>query len=150
MCILFLYVANKAVTTSTKFKLILASNRDEKLSRPAKPAHFWDQDAQNILAGQDLQDFGTWLGVTKTGKLATLLNIMGPDPEHLNLENITSRGELVTGFLRSSPDLDGCTYLRSLSQDSENLDISKKYKPFHLITVDLLNDQTSHNCDECK
>ena len=39
MCILFAYINPKPEPGG--YKIILASNRDESLSRPAKPAHEW-------------------------------------------------------------------------------------------------------------
>lgn len=145
MCILFMYVANQvkgASTAVSPYKLIIASNRDEKFSRPTKPACFWEgPHDSHILAGQDLEELGTWLGISKNGKLAMLLNIMGSigssktDTATTNV----SRGSLVTGFLRSPPGLPGCTYLKNLC----HLDISGVYKPFHLITIDLLGCNTN-------
>lgn len=132
-----MYVANhvsKVDVSSSRspYKLILASNRDEKFSRSTKSAGFWENpEDSHILAGQDMEELGTWLGISKQGKLAALLNIMS---ESRNVEDaeLISRGSLVTGFLRSAPDLTGCTYLKNLC----HLDISKKYKPFQLLTVD--------------
>lgn len=58
---------------------ILCSNRDEYLSRPTQPACFHDFGAQlktgqqpNILSGIDVKAGGTWLGVSRAGKLALL------------------------------------------------------------------------------
>lgn len=39
MCILFIYRNPDA--TSESYRLILASNRDEYIKRPALPAHYW-------------------------------------------------------------------------------------------------------------
>lgn len=55
------------------FPLILAANRDEFLDRPTEPAHFW-KDAPNMLAGRDERAGGTWLGVTRTGRIAAITN----------------------------------------------------------------------------
>ena len=49
------------------FPLILVANRDEFYDRPTAPAAFWD-DAPGLLAGRDLQEGGTWLGITRRGK----------------------------------------------------------------------------------
>ncbi len=44
------------------------------LSRPTKPAHFWE-DAPHILGGRDEVRGGTWLGVNKSnGRFAFLTN----------------------------------------------------------------------------
>lgn len=50
---------------------ILCSNRDEHLARPAQPAS-WGGQQPDILAGIDVQAGGTWLGLSRTGKLALL------------------------------------------------------------------------------
>lgn len=42
MCILFLHTDNSPAPN--KFRLILASNRDEYYQRPTQQAHFWDKD----------------------------------------------------------------------------------------------------------
>ncbi|CAM9335044.1 unnamed protein product [Pylaiella littoralis] len=58
-----------------RYKLIVASNRDEDLDRPAAPIHFWKDAGFNVLAGRDLVGGGTWLGVSRSGKFATVTNI---------------------------------------------------------------------------
>jgi len=75
---------------------ILAANRDEFYERPAAPASFWEE-SPDILAGRDLQDGGTWLGITKTGRIAAITNYR--DPRTLK-GGAPSRGTLVSGFLR--------------------------------------------------
>ncbi|KAH0826145.1 NRDE protein-domain-containing protein [Lanmaoa asiatica] len=87
------------------YALILCSNRDEYLSRPTEPACFHAFDRQlegqccqqpNILSGIDTQAGGTWLGLSRAGKLALLTNITEP------YETFTSsRGYLVSSFLSS-------------------------------------------------
>ena len=52
---------------------MLAANRDEFFARPAAPAAFW-QDHGEILAGRDLLQGGTWLGLTRSGRLAAVTN----------------------------------------------------------------------------
>jgi uncharacterized protein with NRDE domain len=79
-----------------KYKLVLASNRDEFLNRPTSPSHFWTEHPQ-ILAGKDEVGGGTWLGITKTGKFAALTNFRDP---HNIKSNAPTRGELVTDFLK--------------------------------------------------
>ena len=80
-----------------KFPLILAANRDEFTERPSAPAAFWD-DAPDLLAGRDLKRGGTWLGITRTGRLAAVTNYR--DPASLK-EDAPSRGELVSDYLLS-------------------------------------------------
>jgi len=79
------------------YPLILAANRDEFYQRPTAGAAFWP-DAPQILAGRDLVHHGTWLGITRSGRFAALTNYR--DPRAVK-RNAPSRGELVSGFLRS-------------------------------------------------
>lgn len=55
------------------YQLIVVANRDEFYERPTAVAGFWE-DHPTILAGRDLLQMGTWLGVTKTGRFAALTN----------------------------------------------------------------------------
>lgn len=78
------------------FPLILAANRDEFYERPTAPAAFWEDDP-GLLAGRDLREGGTWLGITRKGRLAALTNYR--DPSTLK-DGAPSRGKLVSNFLR--------------------------------------------------
>lgn len=76
--------------------LCLISNRDEFYQRPTQALHQWSQSP--IVAGQDLQSGGTWMGVTATGRWAVLTNFRdGQDQRSYP----TSRGHLIQGFLAS-------------------------------------------------
>lgn len=91
MClILFAYQAHE------HYKLIVAANRDEDYGRPAKSAHYWE-DQPHILAGRDLSKLGTWLGVTTGGRFAALTNYRNPKERAVGKQ---SRGELVADFLK--------------------------------------------------
>ena len=80
------------------YRLILAGNRDESHRRPTQDAHWWPDD-QSILAGRDLQAGGTWLGVNKSGRFATVTNFReGPRSQ----AGFKSRGALVTDFVTGS------------------------------------------------
>ncbi len=79
--------------------LVVAANRDEFYARPAESAHFWD-DAPDILAGRDLSAGGTWLGVSRTGRFATVTNFAEEGPSEAPL----SRGRLPERFLAGSDD----------------------------------------------
>ncbi|MEQ8858352.1 MAG: NRDE family protein [Pseudomonadales bacterium] len=74
--------------------LVVAANRDEFYARPARSAHFWD-DAPQILAGRDLSAGGTWLGVSRSGRFATVTNFAEEGPS----EAPQSRGRLPETFL---------------------------------------------------
>jgi len=45
--------------------LTLSANRDEFFQRPALPLAEWD-DASGIIAGRDLEQGGTWLGISRS------------------------------------------------------------------------------------
>ena len=60
--------------------LILIGNRDEFHARPAAPLHAWD-DGSGIVAGQDLQAGGTWLGVQPAHRrIVVVTNVRGALP----------------------------------------------------------------------
>jgi len=105
----------------TRYPLILLANRDEYYDRPTASAHFWAQ-APELLAGKDLQAGGTWLGITKTGKIAAITNYR--DPKSIK-HNAPSRGSLVTDFLMG--DLGPLEYLKSLEAKAE------RYNGFNII-----------------
>ncbi|MBT7086791.1 MAG: NRDE family protein [Desulfobacterales bacterium] len=107
-----------------EFRLILASNRDEFTCRPTSPAGFWD-DETSILAGRDLQNMGTWLGITKTGRIAAITNYR--DPASLKAET-PSRGALVSDFL--SGNQPSKNYLEHVKATGHI------YNDFNLITCD--------------
>jgi uncharacterized protein with NRDE domain len=60
------------------YPLVLCSNRDEYLSRPTEPACFHSFGEEPVLSGIDVQAGGTWLGLSRSGKLAVLTNITEP------------------------------------------------------------------------
>lgn len=78
--------------------LVVAANRDEYFERPAQPAAFWD-DAPELLAGRDLSAQGTWLGVTRAGRFASITNYRNPAER---MATAPSRGRLVTDFLTAA------------------------------------------------
>jgi len=91
MCIALLSTAHP------KYKLILIDNRDEYINRPTAAATWWPS-YPDVLGGRDLlrEVQGTWLGVTKSGKIAVLTNFredVSPPP------TAVSRGEIIKKFL---------------------------------------------------
>ena len=97
MClILFAYKVHPS------YNLILAANRDEFYERPSSPADF-REDAPQVLAGRDLQEGGTWMGIDRAGRFAAITNYRDP----ASWKNIApSRGGLVSSYLcgNQSPD----------------------------------------------
>ncbi|MEA1962079.1 MAG: NRDE family protein [Bacillota bacterium] len=77
------------------YQLVVAANRDEFFSRPARAAEFWTE-APNILGGRDLQEGGTWMGITTEGRFATLTNYRDPSSYK---QEAPSRGQLVQNYL---------------------------------------------------
>ena len=80
------------------YPLLLVANRDEFHARAAAPLAWW-KDAPRILAGRDLQEGGSWLGVSRSGRMAAVTNVRSPDAM---LRRTRSRGQLVTQFLEAS------------------------------------------------
>lgn len=84
-----------AVKEHPDYPVILCANRDERHARPTKEAHYWHGD-QNIIAGQDLEKGGSWLGITTNGRIAAVTNVRNGLPVEGRKR---SRGEIVTRFL---------------------------------------------------
>lgn len=95
--------------------MLIAANRDEFYSRPTAAMHFWD-DHENILGGRDLKANGTWLAVSKSGKISALTNIR--NPEEMRLDAKKSRGELIVNYLLSDKTPEN--YLSSLAENSDD------------------------------
>lgn len=75
--------------------LMLAANRDEFFARHTQPAEFWP-DSPHVLAGRDLEQGGTWLGLTRSGRVAAVTNFReGGKPR----SGQRSRGWLVRDYL---------------------------------------------------
>lgn len=107
-----------------QYRLVLAANRDEFYERPAAPLHFWE-DYPEILAGRDLKLMGTWMGITRSGRLAAVTNFR--DPKGLK-ENAPSRGDLVVNFLKGN--LGPAEYLQEIEARAD------AYNGFNLIVGD--------------
>lgn len=93
------------------YPLVFAANRDEFYDRPSAALDFW-QERPEILAGKDLKASGTWLGVSRHGRLAAITNYRDPS---VQLNGAPSRGLLVSEFI--SGEIPAATYLESLSQN---------------------------------
>ncbi len=92
MCLILFSYKNHS-----RYKLILASNRDEFYNRPTRQLELWDNNtSETILAGQDEKDKGTWLGVTPSGKFSGITNFRSMKSiKH----QAPSRGLLVSNYL---------------------------------------------------
>ncbi len=103
--------------------LLLLGNRDEYYKRPTAPLAWWE--GGRILAGRDLQAGGTWLGVTRTGRVAVLTNFRDPT---LIRPNGPSRGQLPVRFLEG--DASASAFLEGLRPEAAS------YSPFNLLLYD--------------
>lgn len=86
--------------TKGDFKFILASNRDEFYKRKTSNM-FWWSDINGLLAGQDLEQKGTWLGISNKGKFAAVTNVREFYKDEPN-EKFLSRGDLVKDYFNFS------------------------------------------------
>lgn len=93
MCIILF-----AYDIDPKYLLVMAANRDEFYARPTARACYWEENPC-ILAGKDLEQAGTWMGVTPGGRLAILTNYRDPASTK---KGARSRGLLVRDYLLSS------------------------------------------------
>jgi len=115
-----------ALDAHPDYSIVLAANRDEYHARRAQAAHWWtDADASPILAGRDLAQGGTWLGLAPDGRFAFVTNVREPgrfDP------NAPSRGALVPALLRERRDFTDA--LAAIVADAQ------RYNGFNLVAGD--------------
>ncbi len=110
-----------------RYRLVLAANRDEFYARPTAGLGYWPDQPQ-VLAGRDLEQQGTWLGVNRQGCLAAITNFR--DPRNIKV-NAPSRGHLVSDFLiGTSPPGE---YLQRIAESAE------RYNGFNLLVGDAGN-----------
>ena len=96
MCLVFLWRAPAADggeawerELAKRYRLVIASNRDEILSRPADRLGRWR--GTKVIGGRDIAGGGTWLGMTDGGRWSCILNVREPESAP---ENAPSRGGL--------------------------------------------------------
>jgi uncharacterized protein with NRDE domain len=80
------------------YPLVLVGNRDEFYTRRTRPVSWWGQ-AVSLLAGYDEEAGGTWLGITRRGRFATLTNVRAPTERN---PHAPSRGALVLSALQAA------------------------------------------------
>lgn len=119
MCLIIF--SNEAHET---YRIALAANRDEFYARKTAPLDFWT-DKPEVLAGRDLEGGGTWMGVTKTGRIAAVTNYREP---WSRLKQALSRGALTADFLTGSASPE--QYLQTVERDAT------KYNGFNLLVGD--------------
>lgn len=108
-----------------RYPLVLAANRDEFYARPTEPAAFWPE-APQVLAGRDRVGGGSWLGITRGGRLAAVTNYRHPAERGRGKR---SRGLLVRDFLLAATP--PRTFLQDLADGKDN------YAGFNLLVGDL-------------
>jgi uncharacterized protein with NRDE domain len=94
MCLLVV-----AWQTHPRYRLIVAGNRDEFHERPTAPLGWWS-DEPGVLAGRDLRAGGTWLGLSRAGRIGLVTNFR--DADAAVRTDAPSRGALVPAFLRDA------------------------------------------------
>jgi uncharacterized protein with NRDE domain len=104
--------------------LYLASNRDERLDRPASGPVVWNHRSPPLVAPRDEQEGGTWLGVNADGVLSAITNRFGSGRDAAK----RSRGELVLIALQASTAGDAAETIAALPAEDFN--------PFHLALAD--------------
>ena len=119
MClILFAYKVHPS------YNLILAANRDEFYERPSSVADF-QEDAPQVLAGRDLQEGGTWMGIDRAGRFAAITNYRDPASWK---SNAPSRGGLVSSYLCGNQSIED--YLDKICRQAQ------LYNGYNLIVGD--------------
>ena len=90
MCVVFL-----AIDQHPRWRIVLASNRDEFYARPTASASPWP-DCPDVIAGRDLEAGGTWLGVTRDERWTVVTNVRDLLAHRAGAR---SRGGLAADFL---------------------------------------------------
>ncbi|RHZ48509.1 NRDE family protein [Aspergillus thermomutatus] len=91
-------------TAHPSYPLVVIDNRDEFLRRPTSCADWWPEPNSNVLGGRDLAraTHGTWMGVTKEGKIAVLTNYRETTSDEPS--GVHSRGLIVNNWLTADPE----------------------------------------------
>ncbi|GIY41881.1 transport and Golgi organization protein 2 [Caerostris extrusa] len=126
MCLLAFYLNPDA--GEHELYLVLVNVRDEFYTRPTQPAGFWEEHP-HVIGGMDLESGkkgGTWLAMSKKGKIGVLLNILQPDEEMLPEKK--GRGFLPVAYV---VDEEVCiTYLEEIRSHRVN------YNEYLLVTIE--------------
>jgi len=126
MCIL--YFSAKTKPKPNEYALILINNRDELYDRPTKVSHFWSE-CPNVIGGRDAtvgKEGGTWLGMSKNGKIGILLNVLQPSWEEK--PEAKGRGSLVSDFVCKA--ISSEAYLNGVAAERH------LYNNFNLVTIE--------------
>ena len=110
----------------TALPLLVVANRDEFYARPALPLHHWP--CGQVLAGQDAQAGGTWLGLGDAQGQSRFAAITNYRDAALGRSDAPTRGALVPDFLRSNGS--AADFLADLQARAV------AYNPFNLLLFD--------------
>lgn len=105
MCLLIV-----AHQSDPRYPLVIAANRDEFHARATATAGFWPEQP-DLMAGRDLEQGGTWMGITRQGRFAAVTNYRDPSR---TAPAPRSRGELPLNYL--SGTLDPASYLHQVAR----------------------------------
>jgi uncharacterized protein with NRDE domain len=108
-----------------RWRLVIAGNRDEFHGRGTASAHWWG-DHQKVYGGRDLEAGGSWLAVTRDGRLAAVTNVREPGAP----KKARSRGELVCASLSSDDTIEN--WATGIEKHSN------QWSGFNLILFDLV------------
>ncbi len=117
MCVVLIGVQCHPVAS-----LIVAANRDEFYDRPAVPPGILSR-VPLIIAGQDVRDGGTWLGMTSWGVAGLTNEPSGDRPAR----GRRSRGLLVLDVLRAGSKSEAVAHAEAAAPG---------HAPFHLFVAD--------------
>lgn len=106
-----------------RYPLVLAANRDELYERPTRMAAVW-QDAPEVLGGRDLQAGGSWLALSRRGRLAAVTNVRLPGRGPAT----RSRGALVREFVMGESP--------AAVAAAASLSLGDEYGPYNLLLWD--------------
>lgn len=84
------------IDSQSNYPFIFIGNRDELYQRPSQEIHQW-ADLPHLYGGKDLEEGGTWLGITDKGHFSTLLN--HPYKPEGMIDPPKTRGHLVRDYL---------------------------------------------------
>ncbi len=104
-----------AIDLRADYPLMIAANRDEYFARASAPAAYWP-DLPQVLGGRDLEQGGTWMGITRACRFAAVTNVRDGGRR----AGRKSRGWLVRDFLAgdASPE----AYLEDVAAERAHYD----------------------------
>lgn len=116
-----------AVGTDRRWPLVVAANRDERLRRPAEGWALRDlPGGVRAACPRDVEQGGTWIGVSGTGLFVAITNYHSPDGRFPDPKR-RSRGALVSAALAAGT-------LEAARSAARAADV-ERYNPFHLLVL---------------